>query len=448
MTISTRALCAAILAGALAIPHVADAQTLNFRVKLFGDLASANPPSGGNDSPNPPDQGTNAPLSVATAAAPAATTGAAFSQPLTITGGTAPYTATATGLPAGIAPTSDLSAIAGTASTPGTYPFSITVTDSLGATETTSGTMTVASAAGTLTAELVTANGFGAVGSPRIFYTVKFKDAEGIGSASVSNAPGLTAQPSLTNPRPKPGGGYLYDVFVEVVGTPPAARPLTDFSIDFVDGAGKSGTYTGTYNVAPQIDMGATTIYYAIGSSFRWTVPATGGQGANYVNGYLTAANRPAAGSGFQQASVGEGGPYAYDATAGGTTPYFTGSRATANMAPVSWTLLLQDSKFNQRSFPVTFSMVSKIFWNNVPFSVSRSVDYDVKMDMVGGHAPYGFSATVSSGAMPSGMSIVNRADGPYLVGRPTGSGSRTFNVDVKNGPNTQTITAVWSING
>ncbi len=82
-------------------------------------------------------------VSPASGSLPSASVGSAFTTTLTSSGGTAPYSYTATGLPAGI----NLSAggtLSGTPTTPGNYTVNVAITDANGATGTASYTLTVA----------------------------------------------------------------------------------------------------------------------------------------------------------------------------------------------------------------------------------------------------------------------------------------------------------------
>ena len=80
-------------------------------------------------------------LVITTSAAPDALVGTAYSLALTATGGTAPYTFSATGLPGGLAVSAG--AIGGTPTAPGTFTVVVTATDADGMTATKTLTLTV-----------------------------------------------------------------------------------------------------------------------------------------------------------------------------------------------------------------------------------------------------------------------------------------------------------------
>ena len=82
-------------------------------------------------------------LSPAAGALPVATTGKSWTQTVTASGGTAPYTFSATGLPAGIILNSSSGELAGTPTTAGSYTIQLSASDSLGSNGKASYTLTV-----------------------------------------------------------------------------------------------------------------------------------------------------------------------------------------------------------------------------------------------------------------------------------------------------------------
>jgi hypothetical protein len=87
-----------------------------------------------------------APLAISTATLPGGTTGAAYSTTLAATGGVAPYTWSAAGLPSGLL-MSPGGTISGTPTVAGIFPASVTVMDSTNAKVSQSSTITIAAAA-------------------------------------------------------------------------------------------------------------------------------------------------------------------------------------------------------------------------------------------------------------------------------------------------------------
>ena len=99
------------------------------------------------------------PVSVADPGAQTATTGTATRLQLSATGGTAPYTWAATGLPPGLTLDTATGLVTGTPTTAGTYQATLTVRDSAGATATRTVTWTIA-AASTCSGQRLTNPGF------------------------------------------------------------------------------------------------------------------------------------------------------------------------------------------------------------------------------------------------------------------------------------------------
>ncbi|MDF2043827.1 MULTISPECIES: autotransporter domain-containing protein [unclassified Pantoea] len=86
-------------------------------------------------------------LSPAVGSLPSATAGTAWSQTLTVSGGTAPYTWSSTILPPGISLNASSGTLSGIPSASGSYSFQATATDALGATGGASYTLSVSAAA-------------------------------------------------------------------------------------------------------------------------------------------------------------------------------------------------------------------------------------------------------------------------------------------------------------
>lgn len=85
-------------------------------------------------------------LSPGSGALPPATSGSSWSQTLTASGGSTPYTFSATTLPAGVMLNAATGALAGTPTASGTYRFQVTATDSLGNSGTASYSLAVSAA--------------------------------------------------------------------------------------------------------------------------------------------------------------------------------------------------------------------------------------------------------------------------------------------------------------
>jgi hypothetical protein len=127
-------------------------------------------------------------LSLTFAAPPAGQVGVAYTDTLTATGGTTPYTwsVSAGSLPPGITLTASTGVLAGTPTTAGTFSFTVKVTDATGLTATKATSITIAGGALAITVPASTALPGAAPGGPTsaLLGTVTVTDNRGIASAS------------------------------------------------------------------------------------------------------------------------------------------------------------------------------------------------------------------------------------------------------------------------
>ncbi|EPP0957260.1 autotransporter domain-containing protein [Cronobacter dublinensis] len=98
-------------------------------------------------------------IAPASGALPAATTGSAWSQTLSATGGSAPYTWTAHGLPAGISLNAATGALSGTPTTAGSFTFSVTAKEAGNVSATASYTLVVGAVTPGVTLAVTPASG-------------------------------------------------------------------------------------------------------------------------------------------------------------------------------------------------------------------------------------------------------------------------------------------------
>jgi hypothetical protein len=208
------------------------------------------------------------PLAIGVGPLPNATVGSAYAaSPVSASGGTAPYTFSATGLPAGLTVNASTGSVSGTPTTQGSYTPTFTVTDSVGGTASQAGAITVDPAP---VPPVVVQNqsGSGTVGSP---FSLQLIASGGTGSYTWSSTaavpPGLTLSSSGL-----------------ISGTPTAAGTST-FQVQASSG-GNNGSATVTITVAAATSplawvTGPTLPSGKARTSYSTQIKITGGT-ANY----------------------------------------------------------------------------------------------------------------------------------------------------------------------
>ena len=204
-------------------------------------------------------------LSISPTTAPQGSVGSPYSQLFTATGGTAPFTWLATGLPSGLTMTTS-GILSGTPTAPGTTQIVVTVTDSTGSSN-------------SIQLLLSFVNGFvittsavpnGTVGQ---IYTAQISSAGGQGTVTYSIAPAVLTTPSALPP------GIFLNPNGSLTGTPLTAGTYS-FTVDAQDQAGHQTTQSFKQTIAPALVI--TTVSplstgAAGGGQLSFTIQATGG---------------------------------------------------------------------------------------------------------------------------------------------------------------------------
>nr|WP_232313960.1 putative Ig domain-containing protein [Ralstonia sp. A12] len=358
---------------------------------------------------------------------PGATTGAAYSQSMSTSGGTSPYgyVISVGSLPPGMTLTST-GTLSGTPTAGGTFNFSITSTDNstgTGAPYTGSRAYALTVAAPTLT--MTPASGaLNAMGGTA--FSRSFSVAGGTGPYTY-----VTAISSGT----LPAGLVLNAGTATLSGTPTTAGTVS-FTVTATDSSTGSGPYavTGTYTLtvsAPTISITPAMLPNpAIATAYSQTVTASGGTGP-----YSYTIMSGALPTGL---SLSSGGALSGTPTAGGTFN-FTIKATDAN------------SFSGSQSYSVTVGAPTLTLTpSSSSFSATLSQAFSQTFAGSGGTAPYRYSISTNAGTLPTGVTF-NTATGT-LAGTPTTPGTVNFTVTATDsstglGPfstsGTYTLTAV-----
>ncbi len=333
---------------------------------------------------------------------PPGVVGAPYNATVTATGGTPPYTFTATNLPAGLS-ISAAGVITGTPTAAGSSTPTITVTD------TTPGTHLTATATPTIVISPALAINpitlpTGVVGSA---YSATVT-ATGGNAPYTFTATGLPAGLSITS------GG-------QITGTPTAAGPATIVvtATDSTSPTKLTATASLPITISGAVAITTTSLPNGtVGTGYNFTVAATGGT-APYT---FTASGLPA-GLSISPAGVISGTP-----TANGTA---------------SVTLTVTDSTnpthaTSSVTLPLTISNQLAVSTTSLPSGVVGAA-YNFTVTATGGVAPYTFTAA----GLPAGLSI---SAGGVISGTPTTAGAPSVAITVTDSTNPTHLSATVNL--
>jgi len=422
---------------------------------------------------------------------PTGSVGVAYSQTLTATGGTAPYTWSIVegALPAPLSLDPNSGAITGTPATASTTSFTVQAKDSTGDTATKAFTLTIAASlaiatpsplisgeaavaysqtlavvggtppyvfsvsGGGLPPGLTLSAGGALAGTPTTAGTFSFT-AEVVDHNSLSATKGLTitilAALGIATPATLNGGSLnsIYSVNLSPSGgMAPYTWTLASGALPVglaLSGAGAitgtptaAGTFTFTAQVADALSATASRQFtITIASGLAIASPATLPGGT--------------AGAAYSVTLLASGGtaPYTWVLT-GGSLPaglslaeggLLSGTLQSAGTS--TFTVQVTDSAGTHASGQLTIVVTAplSITTTSLPGG-KKGVAYSQTLTAAGGTPPYTFS--LSSGSLPPGISI---AAGGLLSGTPTASGSYSFGIQVTDSASataTQSLTLV-----
>lgn len=311
-----------------------------------------------------------APLSITTPSLPAGTVNVAYTTTLLATGGSTPYTWSATGLPAGLSITPTTGVVSGTPAIAGSFSLQIQVTDANNLVATQAFTLTINPVPLSITTVPPLFNGI--TGTP---YSQTFSASGGV--------PPYTW--SMTPPNSVPGLTFTTSSNQGLLSGSPTATGTYSFTIQVNDAAGGRASMSFSVTVNPP----ALTI--VTGTSLP-----VGTVGVSYSQQFSVVGGTP---------------PYVWSLTAGSVPGLsLNPSQATLSGTPTSagtfsFTLQVNDAAnlTASRAFTVTINpaLLTITTSTQLPDGVLGS-SYSYQLQATGGVPPYTWSAS----GLPAGLAI------------------------------------------
>jgi len=328
---------------------------------------------------------------------PAAEATAPYSQTLTATGGTTPFTWTVTdgSLPVGLSLNPTSGTISGTPTTTGSFNFTVTLTDSLGV------------SAPSKAFKLKVTGGLGiTTPSPLPQGEVTIPYSQTLTASGGTNS-GFTW--AITSGLPPAGlslsaGGVLS-------GTPTAAGS-SNFTVQVTDSGGGNATqnFSLTIIAALTITTNPTLPQGEVGAAYSQTLTATGGQAPHVYTWSVISGSLPAG----------------FALTAGGVLSGTPGSTA---LGTASFTVRATDSAGGTATLPMSLAIIAGPTITTAPTLPNGTVGgtYTTTLAASDGTKPYIWSITL--GVLPAGLSL--DANAGTISGTAKVTGASNFTVQV-----------------
>ncbi len=330
----------------------------------------------------------NAGIAVNPSSLPTATVGTPYSQSVTATGGTGSYTfgVSAGVLPPGLALNPATGAITGSPTNAATSSFTITATDTNGASGSRSYSFTVNAAIAVNPVSLPA----GTVGTG---YNQTLSAVGGNGSYTYGVSAGAL-----------PSGLALNSATGVIAGTPTTAATST-FTVTTTDGNGSTGSRAYSLTIAAGIAVNPATLpSAAVGSPYSQSVSATGGT-STYT--YSVSAGTLPAGLSLNA-----------------STGLLSGTPNTSGSSSFTITATDGNGASGSRAFTFTVSAAMAINPTTLPAG-TVGMAYSQNVTASGGSGSYTYS--VSSGSLPAGL-VLNASTGA-ITGAPSSPATNNFTI-------------------
>jgi hypothetical protein len=337
-------------------------------------------------------------LSISPSTLPAAQAGLPYSQALAASGGTAPYTFSATGLPAGLALTAE-GTLAGTPTSSGSSSFSVTVVDGNGYSLTQSFSFTI-NPEPVITLQPATLS----TGQVNQAYSVAFSASGGTAPYTFSLTGSLPAGMTLSS------GGTLF-------GTPSEAGTWAlSVSAEDAQGFVGSANYSLTIDPAPTLVVGPSQLASGrVGQSYSQTLSTSGGSA-----------------------------PYAYTLVSGSlpsgltlsATGVLSGTPATDGTFTFTVEVIDGNGDVGSTELTLTISPAPTIVVTSSVSGMTAGAPVTGGLSASGGTEPYTF--VVSNGSLPAGVTLSSSGT---FAGTPSTAGTFSYSVTTTDGEGYQVTT-------
>ena len=323
-------------------------------------------------------------------APPGGEVGVGYSDQLTVTGGTSPFTWSVSSgtLPAGVTLAPSTGLLSGTPTAAGSYTFTVEVTDAGGLTATESVSMTI-------------------IAGPSLnFPTPPYGETGSVYSDTLAVSGGTGPYIWSVSAGSLPAGITLGSATGTLAGTPTAVG-TSHFTVQVTDADGQSATE-------------ATSLAIIAGPALSFPAPPSGEIGTAYSD---------------TLAVSGGTGPYTWSVSAGSLPAGITLGSATGTLAGTptavgtsTFTVQVTDADGQSATEVTSLAIIAGPALSfPAPPSGEIGTAYSDTLTASGGTGPYTWS--VSSGSLPAGITL-GSATGT-LAGTPTAAGTSHFTVQV-----------------